>query len=108
MTASHRKNAQNEARADGTPLARLADGRITPRRRPRLRSPLHLPAQLRVPGDEIYEKVKKILLARITAMDRISRELVRKETLERAELEQLIAAAEADAARNELVAGIKA
>jgi len=41
-------------------------------------------------------------------MDRISRELVRKETLERAELEQLIAAAEADAARNELVAGIKA
>jgi len=41
--------------------------------------------------DEIYQSVRQILEQRLPALDRVSRELVRKETLERAELDQIIA-----------------
>ncbi len=40
--------------------------------------------------DEIYSTVRQILQRRLAAMDRISQELVRKETLERDELDRLI------------------
>jgi ATP-dependent Zn protease len=52
--------------------------------------------------------VKQILEQRLAAMDRISRELVRKETLERAELDRLLAGVESNAGAKELVAGVKA
>jgi ATP-dependent Zn protease len=58
--------------------------------------------------DEIYATVKQILEQRLAAMDRISRELVRKETLERAELDRLLAGVESNAGAKELVAGVKA
>jgi cell division protease FtsH len=58
--------------------------------------------------DEIYATVKQILEQRLAAMDRISRELVRKETLERAELDRLLAGVESNAGSKELVAGVKA
>jgi len=44
--------------------------------------------------DEIYGEVRQILQQRIAAMDRISVELVRKETLERDELDRLILSVE--------------
>jgi len=44
--------------------------------------------------DEIYSRVKEILLRRAAEMRRISEALVRKETLERAELDQLLATPE--------------
>ena len=44
--------------------------------------------------DQIYGRVKDILLRRSAEMKRISEALVRKETLERSELDQLIAAQE--------------
>jgi cell division protease FtsH len=44
--------------------------------------------------DGIYARVKDILLRRSTEMTRISQALVRKETLERAELDQLISSSE--------------
>lgn len=40
--------------------------------------------------DEIYSRVMEILLKSREPMERISRELIRKETLERAELDQLV------------------
>jgi len=58
--------------------------------------------------DEIYGTVKQILEQRRAAMDRVSRELVRKETLERAELDRLIAGVESNDGAKELVAGVKA
>lgn len=58
--------------------------------------------------DEIYGIVKQILEQRLAAMDRISRELVRKETLERAELDRLIAGVESNIGAKEVVAGVKA
>jgi cell division protease FtsH len=42
--------------------------------------------------DEIYARVMEILLKNREPMERISRELIRKETLERAELDQLVSA----------------
>jgi len=53
--------------------------------------------------DEIYQTVKEILQKRLAAMDRISSELVRKETLERAELDQLIAGVEDNTRATELL-----
>ncbi len=44
--------------------------------------------------DEMHRRVTEILLKRRDAMERISQELIRKETLERAELDALVAAAE--------------
>ncbi len=44
--------------------------------------------------DEIHKRVAGILLKRRAAMERISNELIRKETLERSELDSLVAAAE--------------
>jgi cell division protease FtsH len=44
--------------------------------------------------DETYRRVMEILLKNRRPMERISRELVRKETLDRAELDQLMAAHE--------------
>jgi cell division protease FtsH len=44
--------------------------------------------------DEIRKRVTEILSKRREPMERISRELIRKETLERAELDTLLAAAE--------------
>lgn len=46
--------------------------------------------------DEIHKRVAQILLKRREPMERISGELIRKETLERGELDQLVAAAETD------------
>ncbi|HUA84862.1 MAG TPA: ATP-dependent zinc metalloprotease FtsH [Bryobacteraceae bacterium] len=56
--------------------------------------------------DQIYATVKQILEQRLAAMDRISRELVRKETLERAELDRLLAGVESNIGARELVAGV--
>lgn len=44
--------------------------------------------------DETHKRVTEILLKRRDPMERISRELIRKETLERAELDQLLAVVE--------------
>ncbi len=44
--------------------------------------------------DEIRKRVTEILSKRREPMERISRELIRKETLERAELDKLLALAE--------------
>jgi len=41
--------------------------------------------------DEIHKRVMEILLKQRASLDRISRELIRKETLERTELDQLLA-----------------
>ena len=46
--------------------------------------------------DEIRKRVTGILLKRREPMERISRELIRKETLERAELDKLLTPAEPD------------
>jgi len=46
--------------------------------------------------DEIHKRVAGILLKRRAAMERIADELIRKETLERSELDSLVAAAEAE------------
>ena len=48
--------------------------------------------------DEIRKRVTEILSKRREPMERISRELIRKETLERAELDNLLAAAEPEKA----------
>jgi cell division protease FtsH len=44
--------------------------------------------------DEIHKRVTEILLKRREPLERISRELIRKETLDRAELDQLLAEGE--------------
>jgi len=46
--------------------------------------------------DEIHKRVAGILLKRRAAMERIANELIRKETLERSELDSLVASAEAE------------
>jgi cell division protease FtsH len=46
--------------------------------------------------NEIHKRVREILLKRRAPMERISRELIRKETLERAELDRLLAVSESE------------